>query len=401
MYDIKVLHELNSAPWEMKLQDRCRYMNEMIRSGYRISVIVYEYPDTSTFRYRGYNIYQAMQNSEQWKVVYFYRHELMYVKNFLPHIDVVTVVRVKWNHELQMFMDEVKKRHIPLLFDVDDRIYDTDYLPLVTNTLDVDFETDAERSYDFWFSYISRIEMTAKCADAYIGTNPYLCSTLHDKFGKKEYVIPNFLNDEQVEISRMCLEEKSKKQSEQPFVIGYFSGTPSHINDFKIIYKEMIQLLEEFEDMVLQVVGFMEFPEELKPWIDSGRVRFTGLVDFIQLQRLVASVDVNIVPLVVNEFTNCKSELKFFEAAVVNTVTCASRSYTYERAIEHAKTGFLCSPTQWYTTIKDIYLGKYDIQKICRQAYAYAMKHYYGTEVVKGIEEVYNQVVEEFSCDEK
>lgn len=395
MFNLIVDHQINSVPWDISLEERCQYLNKMVDLGYSINLLIYEYPDTSTFRYRGYNIYQIMQGSDKWKVVYFFRHELNVAKLFLQNVRIVTISRVKWNHDLHLFIDLVKEKNIPVIFDVDDRIYDLDYLPLVTNTLNVDFKTNPEQAYDFWFAQIGRIEMSARQADAYIGTNAFLCDTFMQRFHKKGYIIPNFLNKEQIEISEICRKQKLNKKSDNPFTIGYFSGTPSHINDFKIIYKELMQLLYECDNMFLNVVGFMEFPSEMNELIKVGKVKFSGLVDFVKLQELIAGVDVNIVPLVVNDFTNCKSELKFFEAAMVNTVTVASHSYTYENSIKHAQTGFLCHPTQWYSTIKDIYDGKYNLDTINQNAYDYVIKNYTGNKIIKQIEDVYNSICEE------
>jgi len=393
MYDISVTHNINTAPWEIDCTKRVLYLAKMIEKGYHISVIIYEYPDTSTFRYRGYNIYQAMKKSEKWKVVYFFRHELERVIPFLDQIDIVTVSRVKWNIPLQEFMNQVKQKNIPLMFDVDDRIYDLDYLPLVTNTLNVDFANYGERGYDFWFAQVSRIEMTARQADGYIGTNAFLGNTFQERFQKKSYIIPNFLNKEQVEISELCLAKKREQQSKHPFTIGYFSGTPSHINDFKIVYKEIMQLLYDYDNIFLKVVGFMEFPEEMQKLIKVGKIEFIPLVDFVRLQELEAQVDVNIVPLVTNNFTNCKSELKFFETAIVGTVTCATPSYTYRNAIQDKKTGFLCNPTEWYPTIRDIYEGKYNTAQIVADAREYALNQYFGENVVTQIENVYSNIL--------
>lgn len=392
MYDINLGRTWNTEPWMIPLEERCRLLRKAIDGGYLINMLIYEFPDTSTFRYRGYNIYQIMQESASWRVVYFFRHELTAIESFICHVQLVTISRVKWNHSLQLFIDKVKNSGVPVAFDVDDRIYDLNYLPLVTNTLAVDFQAEPEIAYDFWFAQISRIEMTARQADYYIGTNNFLCDTFRQRFGKTGYVIPNFLNKEQIEVSRMCAEKKAQQSGQKPFVIGYFSGTPSHINDFKTIYKELMNLLEEFPDIKLRVVGFMEFPADMKPFIDEGQVEFIPLVDFIKLQELTACVDVNIVPLVVNAFTNCKSELKFFEAAIVDTVTCAAKNYTYVNAISQGENGFLCGYTEWYTTIRDIYLGKYDIPKIVESAHRYAMEHYYGDTVIKQIENVYNTI---------
>lgn len=393
MYEINVTHNINTSPWDIPLTERSRYLREIVDSGRRVTMIIYEFPDTSTFRYRGYNIYQTMKNSQKWGTVYFFRHELDTAAVFLKDVDIVTISRVKWNHQLQLFIDKVKDMGIPVIFDVDDRIYDMDYLPLVTNTLNVDFKTAPEVSYDFWFAQISRIEMTARQADAYIGTNAFLQDTFRKRFGKKGYIIPNFLNDEQVEMSRLCLAQK--KEYKKPFVIGYFSGTPSHINDFKLVYKDIMTLLYENDDIFLDVVGFMEFPREMDELIKVGKVRFTNLVDFVKLQELIAGVDVNIVPLVTNDFTDCKSELKFFEAAIVDTITCASPSFTYRNSIKHGETGFLCNQADWYSTIYDIYKKKYDVKKIIDNAHKYAIDRYYGSKVTTIIEEVYDSIMED------
>lgn len=397
MYELDVKSQINNTPWEKTRMSRCRYLMEMIKKGFHINLIIYEKPDSSTFRYRAYNIYQAMQNSDEWKVVYFYGDELSAIEKFLAHVHILTIARVRWNNELQNFIDKAKEFHVPVLFDVDDLVYDVKYFSLVTNSISVDFRNNPDFFYDFWFAQIGRIDLTARQADGYIGTNPFLCETFHERFGKKEYVIPNFMNREQIQISDLCVKEKQQQQSKKPFSLGYFSGSPTHINDFKTIYMEIIQLLEEFDDMVLDVVGYMDFPKEMHHLIEKGRIRFTDPVDFVTLQKLVASVDVNLVPLVVNKFTNCKSELKFFEAAAVNTITCASATYTYSHAIEHGRTGFICKPTEWYSVIKDIYLGKYNTEEIVENAHKYVMKHYYGDEITNTIEGVYNTVMKELT----
>src|SRR5574344_2137514 len=100
------------------------------------------------------------------------------------------------------------------------------------------------------------------------------------------------------------------------FILCYFSGTASHVNDFKLISPEIKMLLEDFKDMKLLIVGFMEFPAYMNQLINEGKIIYKSLVDFLELQRLIAEVDVNIVPLIENTFTNCKSELKFFEACI-------------------------------------------------------------------------------------
>jgi glycosyltransferase involved in cell wall biosynthesis len=104
----------------------------------------------------------------------------------------------------------------------------------------------------------------------------------------------------------------------------------------------------------------------------------------------MAEVDVNIAPLVINDFTNCKSELKFFEAAAVETTTIASPNYSFKKAITDGKNGFLAKPEEWYQKLEYLYNHPEENRKIALEAKKYALKHYYGEEFLKEVEETYD-----------
>lgn len=372
---------MNISPWEIALQQRMHELNQHLNKGYKVALYMYEKADTSTFRYRVYNVYQSLQEDKEWKIVYFFEDEMQLLYDYLDKVDLINIVRMRWTFQLDEFISRAKLKCTPIVFDVDDLVFNIEYLPLLTNTLNVNFAN--ERDYEYWFSYIARMQYTASKVDGFITTNAFLGEQLKKKFGKEYGIIKNYLNKEQIFVSEKHL--KNKKKYESPFIIGYFSGTPSHINDFKIVSREIVELLKQYEDIQLKVVGFMEFDADLRPLIEKGRITFHPLVDFIELQRLIAEVDVNIIPLVNNTFTNCKSELKFFEAAVVGTISCATPTYIYKSIIEHGVNGFLCNQGQWYRTIEDIYLGRVDKDDIVSEAREYVYTHYTGSNVVDEI----------------
>lgn len=386
MYKINAKEEEDIQPWLIPTAKRIQYALQ--EDGRNVCMIIYDEPDTSTFRYRGYNIFQNMQGGTEWKTIYFFANELQKIEFLLPKIKIVVLSRTKWTYALQTFIDKIKAYSLPLLFDVDDCVFDLDYVPLIMNTLNVEM---TEINYNYWFSYVSRIARVAEQADGFTCTNEYLKKMLENKFSKPGYVIPNILNAEQIKISEECIRQKT--DSDNKFVIGYFSGSPSHINDFKVVYRDIIALMEKYNNIYLHVVGFMEYPEDMQEWIKRKRVKTSPLVDFITLQTLVAQVDVNIVPLVDNAFTNCKSELKYFEAAIVDTITCATPIYTYKSAIKDGTNGFLCRQSEWYDTLERIYLKQVDAEKIIDNAHRHVLETYYGGKVTEQIESVYENII--------
>ena len=104
---------------------------------------------------------------------------------------------------------------------------------------------------------------------------------------------------------------------------------------------------------------------------------------------MTSKVDVNIAPLVVSEFTNCKSELKFFEAAAVETTTIASPIYTFKKSIKNGENGFLAKPGEWYDKLEYLYNNPKENQKIAKKARKYALENYYGDKFLKTVEEAY------------
>ncbi|MBO4632767.1 MAG: hypothetical protein J5858_12655 [Lentisphaeria bacterium] len=384
----------NREPWLVDFKVRFREFFLACReSKLKRVVLIYDAPNTSSFRYRVYNVKQALDGNGQIHISYFYRYELPSLKPYVSKIDLMVFSRCQWTLEIQDIYTLLKNNRIPIVFDIDDLFCDLDQIQLITNTLNV--ELNSYDAYTYWSASISRTFMVAKMADYYIATNAYLGQKLSRQFqGKPYYVIENSLNREQVQISEeICRKKRLHTPDKSRFIMGYFSGTPSHINDFKIIAPEIMELLHNFPEMILRVVGFMDFPEYMNKMREQGRIEFRPLVDFMELQVEMGQVDLNIVPLVDNEFTNCKSELKFFEASVVDTLTCATPIYSYAHSIRHGSTGFLCRPGEWYRTIADIFQGRYDTEKILAEAKTYCLDRYYGANFKNQALQVFNDIL--------
>ena len=310
--------------------------------------------DSSTFRYRGYNVCQAMEDSQVVRAHFFYGDEIAHVRPYLDEADAFVFIRVKWSPRYEALINELKRKGKPVHFDLDDLVFDDRYLTLVMNTLSQNL--DDEAPIDWFFSYVGRIHRTASLCDGFICTNEYLAGLLRARYGRVVRIIPNLLNVEQAAVSELLV--KRGRPRGPRFRVGYFSGTPSHNNDFFSISDELRDFMERREDVELAIVGYLDLPPAFEALKAGGRVTCAPLMHYLDLQKSIWTADVNLVPLVVNDFTNCKSELKYFEAAIVGVPTIASPTYAYSRAIRQGENGFLCDQGDWQPAMEALYGGR-------------------------------------------
>lgn len=371
-------------PWMVDLKIREEIAKNALKEGRKLVIYFVEKPDSSTFRYRCYNTFRATEESKKWQAVYFFKQDLDTVKKLLPKSSLLVFGRQSGQEKIvKNLITLAHKNNIKAGLDIDDLVFDMKYLDIVLDTIG----EKANRSY--WMAYFASVQAMAREMDFYITTNKFLSDKLKDSFNKPCKEIPNSLNREQVSASDVYVAQK-KNRNDKEFIMGYFSGSPTHKKDLDEALPEVIKFLKKHDNAILEVAGYMKFSKETEKYVENGRIRFLPMADFRKLQRLVAEVDVNIAPLVVNDFTNCKSELKFFEAAVVETTTIASPTYTFEKAISDGKNGFLAKPGEWYDKIEYLYKNPEESKKIAKKAREYALEHYYGKEFLKEVEEAYD-----------
>ena len=335
---------------------------------------------SAQFRYQVKNVAEAVNGDGRYEVVWFLKSEIEKARKCLDDFELVVIERQTAKDDVVLsFIKQVQEKGKKVLFSLDDLIFDYKDLPILMKS------TNSKNVF-YWAGYFWGIRRIAKRVDGFICTNEYLAKKLKRSFNKPTQVIPNSLNKKQVEVS----EKYAKNKKWDGFKIGYFSGSPTHTKDFRLIEPELIKVLGKYDDATLRIVGRMDFSTEMRKWIDKKRVEVIGVVDYLKLQELVAGVDVNIAPLLVNDFTNCKSELKFFEAAVVETTTIASPTFAFKKAISDGDNGYLAKNDEWYKKIDYLYQHPKENRKVALAAKKYALKHYYGPDFRKQVEEAYD-----------
>lgn len=362
----------------------------LINSNKKNIIYIKDVFDNSTFRYRTYNVMEAMSSSTKYFVTCFLISELYSIYDILDKIDLVILQRAKWSFELESFIHILRKKNIKIIYDMDDLIYHTKYVPKYLNSIG-DYR---EFSIDAFFALAKRYEMIAGICDGFIVTTEGLKEHIIGDFNKPVWVLGNFLNLEQENISQEIVLEKKNAYTDDKFIIGYFSGSNSHQRDLEIVESAVIRLMEEYDNIYLKVVGYMTLSSQLEKFKKKGRIIFEKFVPYQELQYKIGSVDVNIIPLQRHEFNECKSELKYFEASIVDTVSVAVKNNVYCSIINDGVDGFLCSEMDWYEKLKYVYLHPKEMEQIRKNAKKKCYEKYGNKNMKKKISTIYDAIIE-------
>ena len=218
------------------------------------NLVLYLAEDTKNaqYRYRVSNIEAACKKSQSWRVEVFLKSYLEKVYKELENATFLIIERqTAKDNAIIKLIKTAKANGVKVIFDLDDLIFDYRDLPLLMRATN-------SRNIFYWFGYFSGIRRIAKRSDGFLTTNDFLAKKLACSFSRPVAVIPNSLNFEQIEISKKSLEQKPKIKN-KTFTLGYFSGSPTHAKDFRLIEPELIKFLNDFPDSVLKIVGYMEF----------------------------------------------------------------------------------------------------------------------------------------------
>ena len=129
----------------------------------------------------------------------------------------------------------------------------------------------------------------------------------------------------------------------------------------------------------------------------EDRIERMKLVSWRKLPGILAGFDINLAPLVMdNPFAQSKSEIKYMEAAMVETPTIASATDAFKYAIHEGETGLLVdSPDGWESAIERLARDADLRARLGQNAYQAVMKEYHPVTRAGQLAETLDQVSEQ------
>lgn len=141
---------------------------------------------------------------------------------------------------------------------------------------------------------------------------------------------------------------------EEGVVLGYFSGTPTHDQDFAVIAPVLAEMLAAHPALRLRIVGPLRLDDALRPF--AARIEQRGLVEWSALPALIAGVDVALAPVDTRRrFALAKGEVKYLEAAAVAVPLVASATPAFRHAIGDGRRGRIAQGAdQWRAALDEL-----------------------------------------------
>ncbi len=283
--------------------------------------------------------------------------------------DAVIFHRVAYGKHVDRLLARLNRYKVPIFSDFDDLIFEPEAFKFIDSP---DFN-DPTRTR-LYIENMENIRRMLEASDGVIASTNFLTDRISD-LGKQVSVHRNAFSLEMLAHSEAA--RRNKPITSNRIVIGYASGTLTHNRDFDLVRPALQEVMRRNPHVVLRLVG------PLDPGIGweglENRIERTKLVPWRKLPEILAGFDINLAPLVMdNPFAQSKSEIKFMEAAMVETATIASATDAFKYAIREGETGFLIEKTDdWEPALQRLVDDMPLCVKIGTQAWMAVEKEYH------------------------
>jgi len=259
--------------------------------------------------------------------------------------DLVVVFRKQMDAWLDAVCNAAARQGVPIVFDIDDLIFRPELMTPDT------FRYLEGKPRDFvrdWQERAHRYALAAGAANMCWVTTEPLADQM-EMLNSSVHVLRNGLVDDPMKGAK-------SPGGRSEVVIGYASGTPTHDRDFPVAAVAIARTLAAYPQARLEIVG--ELSEvSLKALLPvADQVRRRPIVDYYSLAGELSRFDINIAPLETgNLFCECKSELKFFEPAMLSIPTIASATRPFRSAMTSGEDGFICEhESEWQGALETL-----------------------------------------------
>jgi glycosyltransferase involved in cell wall biosynthesis len=279
--------------------------------------------------------------------------------------------RVPMSDEFKAYLMEIERLKLKSYYDIDDPIFN---IELIESNKNIIYLEDSVVS--------NLIEDSYKYRQAMMNMRHFIVSTS----GMKKVIMSQFgVKKTRVVVRRNAVDENTlrlsknsiKNNGESEGVIRIIYATPSlaHSADFTACSRAIVKILEKYRARVkLVLMGDVELPLLLKKFKKNIIHEKSG--SYEKFMQILGGCDINIVPLLDDEFNATKSNIKFLDAAILKVPSICSPVGDYD-FLQDGKECFLANnKQQWIEKLSILIEDKKTRTKMGKDAYMLSQQKY-------------------------
>ncbi len=333
--------------------------------------------------------YRVQQKLEQLKKLGWYAQWLPWseteqAKQRMHYVDVVIFYRAPGFPKVLAAIDYAQQLGKVVCYDVDDLIFDRERLAekFTANSAQL-----SDKDLQDILNGADLYRQAAALCSYGIASTPSLQQQLAVLVGQKHcFLLPNGLDSTINGVASLPMAVKKTDR----LTLFYGSGTKTHDEDFALIAEALVKVLKQYQQVHLVIAGHLTLPTALEGY--SERIQRLPLLDFSSYLYCLRQADIALAPLEPGLFADCKSEIKWLEAAVMGVPCVVSRTERYEQVVEHGETGMLAADEQqWFAALESLITDAGKRQQMAQAAATLAQKNYGETAMAKQMSDVLQQ----------
>lgn len=333
------------------------------------------------FRYRVQQKLEQLQ-AIKWEVNWTSWRDAKTARNMMHFCHAVIFYRVPAFEDVIHTIEYAKALNKIVFFDIDDLIFNLDHYPEPFESFSKQVSVE---EYDSLVKGVALYHQALSLCDYAIASTPILA----EEMGKISLKKTSFCHRNAIE-SKMLqfLQSPLPKLDRNYLSIFYGSGTKTHDADFQVAAPGLAKILNKYQNIRLTIVGYLTLPKELTPY--QERIDRIGLLRNIDAYwTFLAQADINLAPLKQGLFNDCKSEIKWLEAAALGVPSVISKTQMYAEILSDGIDAFIADSSQdWFDKI-DILIGDEQVrQNIAKQAKQKALQDYHPTAMADNLKQI-------------
>ena len=304
-------------------------------------------------------------------------HTVSSIPSLLGEIDGLLIHRLPASQLLFSLIAEARRQGIPVLFDLDDLLFDPEHCPPPLANYGGSVPPEWHRKVS---ATLPQLQASLRAADQLL----FSTSTLHDRWAAIQHqqghpaqpieIWPNLIPTELLQAQRKPRLRWLRQRSGRLRLVVASASTPHTLVWHQQLAPALAQLMRQHPRLRLDLLGSLQLPLVLEPF--QSRIRCRGHCPFPDYLRRLGEGDIGLMVLEPGPFTDAKSPNRWMECSLMGLATVLSPIRSCRELLRNGEhTLFANSQQAWVDQINQLIAQPQQRLDLARRAQHHALEH--------------------------